>query len=430
MVGRYEPGSERMSKQSMTGVRPEVVLVLNAGASFVEYKVFRMAKEQRWLARGRVEHIGTGEAHLHYERYDGHELREKMPILSMCNALQAVGERFTHPTTGILEPGAQPDAIGHRVVHGGERFHEPTVINEEVKKIIQDCADLAPLHNPANLRGIEACERVYPGVPNVAVFDTAFHHSMPPASYLYAVPYEYYEKYGIRKYGFHGASHQYVAEATAAFLRCRLADIKLITCHLGKGCSVTAIDHGQVLDTSMGMTPLPGLIMETRCGDIDPAVVLYLARQGMSAVDIDELLNKQSGLLGIGGLASGDMRGVIDAAAKSNEQAARALSSFVQRAVMYIGAYFTLLDGAAAVVFTGGIGENSPFIRSRIVGQLGVLGCHLEESRNAVAGRAALISDDRSTLKAVVMPTNEELLIARETVRVLGTPRKEAAHEA
>ncbi|HBA83870.1 MAG TPA: acetate kinase [Verrucomicrobia bacterium] len=398
---------------------PEVVLVLNSGVSFVEFEVFRMAKEQRMLAKGIVERIGQKDSHLTYERYDGHEVKEKGPIQDIHEALQLVCERCADSHFGVLESAAQLDAIGHRVVHGGEKFHESTRITEAVKKSIADCASLAPLHNPANLQGIEACEKAFPGVPNVAVFDTAFHHSMPPSSYLYAIPYELYEKYGVRKYGFHGCSHQYVAEATASYFQKPLGDLKLITCHLGKGCSITAIDKGQVVDTSMGMTPLPGLVMGTRCGDIDPAVILYLANEGMNADEIDELLNKKSGLLGIAGLGSGDMRDVIDAANKSNEQAARALWTFVQRLVSYIGAYYTILEGADAVVFTGGIGENSPYVRSRVVGQLGVLGCHLDEARNYVVGRAALISDERSTLKALVMPTNEELMIARETVHVL-----------
>ncbi|MFH0880276.1 MAG: acetate kinase [Lentisphaerota bacterium] len=402
-----------------TPSRPEVVLVLNSGDSFVEFEVFRMAKEQRMLAKGLIEHFGHKDAHLTYERYDGHEVKEKTPIAGIHEALKLVCARCTDPHYGVLEAASQLDAIGHRVVHGGEKFHESTLINDAVKKSILDCSSLAPLHNPANLRCIDACEKVFPGVPNVAVFDTAFHHSMPPSSYLYAIPYEYYEKYGVRKYGFHGCSHSYVAEATAQFLKKDLSTLKLITCHLGKGCSITAIDQGNVLDTSMGMTPLPGLVMGTRCGDLDPAVILYLANTGMSADEIDVLLNKQSGLLGIAGLGSGDMRDIIEAANNNNEQAARALWTFVQRLVSYIGAYYTILGGADAVVFTGGIGENSPYVRSRVVGQLGVLGCHLDEAKNYVMGRAAIISDERSTFKAIVMPTNEEMMIARETIRVL-----------
>jgi acetate kinase len=398
---------------------PEVVLVLNSGFSFVEFEVFRMAKEHRMLAKGIVERIGQKDSSLTYERYDGHEVKEKGPIQNLNEALQLICERCTDPHFGVLESAKQLDAIGHRVVHGGEKFHESTRVTEDVKKSIIECSSLAPLHNPANLQGIEACEKAFPGVPNVAVFDTAFHHSMPPSSYLYAIPYEYYEKYGVRKYGFHGCSHQYVAETTAMHLKKKITDLKLITCHLGKGCSITAIDQGRVVDTSMGMTPLPGLVMGTRCGDIDPAVILYLANEGMNADEIDELLNKKSGLLGIAGLGSGDMRDVIDAANKNNEQAARALWTFVQRLVSYIGAYYAILGGADAVVFTGGIGENSPYIRSRVVGQLGVLGCHLDEARNYVVGRTAIISDERSTLKAIVVPTNEELMIARETVKVL-----------
>jgi acetate kinase len=321
---------------------------------------------------------------------------------------------------GVLKSLSQVEAIGHRVVHGGERFHDSTLITAEHKGIISDCATLAPLHNPPNLGGIEACERVFPGVRNVAVFDTAFHHSMPPASYLYAIPYEYYEKYFIRKYGFHGTSHKFVSEATSQFLGRPLTELKLITCHLGNGASIAAVDRGKSIDTSMGMTPLNGLVMGTRCGDIDPAVVLYLVRQGMSADEIDKLLNKKSGLMGVAGIGSSDMRDIISAAEHGNDQAHRALWMFVHRLVSYIGSYFTILDGAHAVVFTGGIGENSSYIRARVMKKLGSLGCLLDEEANgAIVGKAGIVSKPESRLKAVVMPTNEELMIARETLRLL-----------
>ncbi len=398
---------------------PVNVLVVNAGSSSLKFTMFSMEQE-KILAKGIVERIGLKEPCLKYERYDGKSLKEEETITNHDEALRVVCEKLVDAKVGVLKKLSQVEAIGHRVVHGGERFHDSTLVTPEVKGIISDCATLAPLHNPPNLGGIEACERVFEGVPNVAVFDTAFHHSMPPASYLYAIPYEYYEKYFIRKYGFHGTSHKFVSYATADFLGKPLADLKLITCHLGNGSSIAAVAKGKVMDTSMGMTPLSGLVMGTRCGDIDPGVVLYLVRQGMTAEQVDVLLNKKSGMLGVAGIGSSDMRDVITAAEHGNDQAHRALWMFVHRLVSYIGSYFTILDGADAVVFTGGIGENSSFIRGRVIARLSALGCFVDEKANNEAlAKPAVISHKNSTLKAVVMPTNEELMIARETVRVI-----------
>jgi acetate kinase len=400
-------------------VAPVNVLVINAGSSSLKFTMFSMTGETI-RAKGIVERIGLKEPCLRYERFDGRKLRELEQITNHDGALRVVCEKLVDPEYGVLKSLTEVEAIGHRVVHGGEKYHDSTRITGEVKDHIREFATLAPLHNPPNLGGIEACERVFPSTPNVAVFDTAFHHSMPPSSYLYAIPYEYYEKYGIRKYGFHGTSHKFVAQATADFLGQPLTKLKLITAHLGNGASITAVDRGKVLDTSMGMTPLNGLVMGTRCGDIDPAVVLYLVRQGMSADDIDKMLNKQSGLQGVAGIGSGDMRDIIASAETGNEQAKRALSMFIHRLVSYIGAYDTILDGADAVVFTGGIGENSAYIRTQVISKLGCLGCFLSAADNsAVVGRAAVISTPESTLKAIIMPTNEELMIARETVRTL-----------
>lgn len=400
------------------------ILVINAGSSSLKFMMFNMKKEQM-LAKGIVERIGLSEPTLRYQRYDGRELREAETLRNHDDALKLVCEKLVDPEYGVLTSLADVEAIGHRVVHGGEKFHDSTLITDEVKQSIRDCAELAPLHNPPNLGGIEACERVFPGVPNIAVFDTAFHHSMPPASYLYAIPYEYYEKYGIRKYGFHGTSHKFVAQATAKFLGKPLSDLKLITCHLGNGASIAAVERGKSIDTSMGMTPLNGLVMGTRCGDIDPAVVLYLVRQGLSADDVDKLLNKKSGLLGVAGIGSSDMRDIIGAAEHGNDQAKRALWMFVHRLVSYIGSYHTILGGADAIVFTGGIGENSAYIRARVVAKLACLGCYLDEAVNHdVVARPAIVSTKESTLMAVVMPTNEELMIARETLRLLNDSPK------
>jgi acetate kinase len=394
------------------------VLVINAGSSSLKFMLFRMPSEER-LARGMVERIGLDRPQLRYERHDGCALEEDARISDHDEALRLVCARLVDPAVGVLKSLAEVQAIGHRVVHGGEKFTGSTPVTPEVKASIRDCAVLAPLHNPPNLGGIEACERVFAGTPNIAVFDTAFHQSMPPDSYLFAIPPEYYRKYGIRKYGFHGTSHKFVAQATAEFLGRPLSELRLITCHLGNGCSITAVARGRVLDTSMGMTPLMGLVMGTRSGDIDPGAVLHLLSQGLSGAEIDGLLNKKSGLLGLAGIGSSDMRDVIAAAESGNERAESALRVFVQRLVAYIGSYFALLDGADAVVFTGGIGENSGYIRARVVSRLGALGCHLDPARNDVRGQPSVVSTGDSRLLAVVMPTNEELMIARETARLL-----------
>ena len=411
-----------MKESCSTRKAPEHVLVVNAGSSSLKFTMYAMTTE-RILAKGIVERIGLSEPFLRYERPGCEETKERSSVSNHDEALRLVCAKLVNPASGVLASLSEVEAIGHRVVHGGESFHDSVAVTQQVKDCIRECFGLAPLHNPPNLGGIEACERAFPGVPNVAVFDTAFHHGMPPSSYLYAIPYEYYEKYAIRKYGFHGTSHKFVAYATANFLARPLAELKMITCHLGNGASITAVDRGNVLDTSMGMTPLNGLVMGTRSGDIDPAVVLYLARRGMTPDDIDKLLNKSSGLLGVSRIGSGDMRDNIAAAEAGNVQAQRAIRMFVHRLVSYIGAYYTILEGADALVFTGGIGENSAYIRERVLAKLLCLGCTLDPSRNnSTIGRTGLISTEGSLLKAVVMPTNEELMIARETVRLLTVP--------
>lgn len=384
--------------------------------------MYNMEKETV-MARGIVERIGQSEPFLKYECNCSTAFKEQAPVTNHDDALRLVCTKLVDPKHGVLKSLGEVEAIGHRVVHGGENFHDSVIVTSEVKNNIRECISLAPLHNPPNLGGIDACERAFKNTPNVAVFDTAFHHSMPASSYLYAIPYDYYEKFGIRKYGFHGTSHKFVSYATADLLGKPLGELKLITAHMGNGASITAVDRGNVLDTSMGMTPLNGLVMGTRCGDIDPAVVLYLVRRGMSADDIDRLLNKCSGLLGVSGIGSGDMRDNIVAAEGGNMQAQRAIRMFIHRLVSYIGSYYTILEGADAVVFTGGIGENSAYIRERTIRKLDCLGCFLdEEKNNQVAGQPAIISTPESKLKAIVMPTNEELMIARETVRLLTVP--------
>jgi acetate kinase len=405
------------------------ILVINAGSSSLKFTFFDMANETM-LAKGMVERIGLAGPKLVYKRADGVGTESSPKIASYVDAVRVVCEKLTDRDLGVIRSLGEVDAIGHRVVHGGEQATAPALIDGHVKDIIRDCFSLAPLHNPPNMAGIEACEELFPEMPNVAVFDTAFHQTMPPEAYLYAVPYELYTKYGVRRYGFHGTSHSYVARATAKYLDTPFKQLRLITCHLGNGCSITAINKGAVIDTSMGMTPLEGLVMGTRCGDIDPAIVLRLCELGLEAKDIDQILNKKSGLLGISGIGSSDMRDIIAAAEQGgNQQAMRAVKMFVRRIVKYVGAYYALLGGADALVFTGGIGECSAYIRERVVGRLEAMGLHLDASVNAVTcATAAVISKPGSTWKAVVMPTNEELMIARESLSVL-THEKAEGHE-
>ncbi len=395
------------------------ILVVNAGSSSMKFTLFSMDKEQV-LAKGLIERLGTDKPNMIYKRPDGFSSEAVIKVANHVEALKAICEKLVDPQTGVIRKMSEIEAFGHRVVHGGERATRPVLVSDSVKEIIRDCFALAPLHNPANLAGIEACEVNFPGVPNVAVFDTAFHQTMPPQAYLYALPYELYTKYGIRRYGFHGTSHNFVARATGAFLGTTFEKLKLITCHLGNGCSMAAIDNGTVIDTTMGMTPLEGLVMGTRCGDLDPAVVLRLLEIGKTPKEIDHLLNKESGLLGVGGINSFDMRDIIAAEKRGDQQALRARRMFTRRVVKYIGGYYALLGGADAVVFTGGIGEWSSFAREKIVSKLTGLGILLDKEANDKAlGKPGLISLPESKCKVLVMPTDEELMIARSVVETL-----------
>jgi len=394
------------------------VLVINAGSSSLKFTLFDMGGNHV-IAKGTIERIGLAEPSMAFKRSDGRGFERTVAVANHSEALGVACQTLVDDEWGPLQQLSDVDAVGHRVVHGGEAATDPVLITPAVKRIIRDCTPLAPLHNPSNLGGIVACERAFPGTPNVAVFDTAFHQSMSPASFLFAVPYDLYKQHGIRKYGFHGTSHKFVMQATAEYLGIPVTEAKLITCHLGNGCSITAIDGGKVLDTSMGMTPLTGLVMGTRCGDIDPGVIFHLLNAGMSGEEIDDLLNEQSGLLAVAGIGSSDMRDIIDATEKGNERAQRAIDMFIHRLVSYIGAYFAVLDGADALVLTGGIGENSVYTRGRLLGRLGGLGCALDQKANRENRGKGVISTPGSSLKAVVMPTDEELMIARETVEIL-----------
>ncbi len=401
------------------------ILVLNAGSSSMKFTLFSMENEQV-LAKGQVERLGSDKPNMIYKRSDGYVeeglIKENTPV----GALRKICEKLIDPEHGVLKSLCEIDAIGHRVLHGGEKITAPIRIDAQAKEIIRECFPLGPLHNPANLAGIEACEKEMPGVPNVGVFDTQFHMTMPPEAYLYALPYEYYRKFGIRKYGFHGTSHHYVTLATAKFLGRRPEELNLITCHLGNGCSMAAVRKGKVIDTSMGLTPLEGLVMGTRCGDLDPAAVLRLLELGHSREEVDQILNKQSGLLGVAGIGSSDMRDIIAAEQAGNEQALQARKMFIRRVVKYIGAYYALLDGADALVFTGGIGEWSAYTREHVLSALGCLGIRFDSAKNnETLGKRGVISTPDSKLTVVVMPTDEELMIARSVVKTL-YPEKSA----
>ncbi|MBR7108151.1 MAG: acetate kinase [Lentisphaeria bacterium] len=395
------------------------VLVINAGSSSMKFTLYSMENEAV-LAKGVFERLGTIGPNLIYKRPDGFKFEQEIPVKDHVGAFEEICKKLVDPEIGVIKSLSEISAIGHRVLHGGEKITAPVLVDENVKAIVRECFPLGPLHNPANLAGIEACEKAMPGVPNVGVFDTQFHQTMPKEAYLYAIPYEYYEKYGIRKYGFHGTSHHYVTLATAKFLGQDVEKTDIITCHLGNGCSMAAIKGGKVVDTTMGLTPLEGLMMGTRSGDIDPAAVIRMIDLGSTPAEVDNILNKKSGLFGVGGIGTGDMRDMLSAADSGNERAQLAVKMFVRRIVKYIGSYFMVAGNVQAVVFTGGIGEFSHEIRKMVVEQLAPLGiCLDEDANNTFRGKAGVISTADSKIKAIVMPTDEELMIAKTTQKIV-----------
>jgi len=395
------------------------ILVINAGSSSMKFTLYSMENETV-LAKGVFERLGTIGPNLIFKRPDGFKFEQEIPVKDHVEAFTEICKKLVDPEIGVIKSLSEISAIGHRVLHGGEKITAPVIVDEKVKAIVRECFPLGPLHNPANLAGIEACEKAMPGVPNVGVFDTQFHQTMAPEAYLYAIPYEYYEKYGIRKYGFHGTSHHYVTLAAAKFLNQDVENTDIITCHLGNGCSMAAIKGGKVVDTTMGLTPLEGLMMGTRSGDIDPAAVVRMIDLGSTPAEVDTILNKKSGLFGVGGIGTGDMRDMLAAADSGNERAKLAVKMFVRRIVKYIGSYFMVAGKVQAVVFTGGIGEFSNEIRKMVVEQLAPLGIYLdEEANNTFRGKAGVISSADSKIKAIVMPTDEELMIAATTQKLV-----------
>ena len=398
------------------------ILVINSGSSSVKFTLFQMDSDTV-LAYGLVERIGLTDTHLSYKNSNGAGLNKNIDVVDTGSAVTKVTALLQDRDIGVIQSLSEVAAVGHRVVHGGEKIKTSALITEEVKKIIEECIDLAPLHNPSNLEGIRACETNFSGIPQVAVFDTAFHTTLPDYAFLYGIPYRLYEEDKIRKYGFHGTSHQYVCQAAAELLQRPLDELKTISCHLGNGCSITAVDKGKSIDTSMGFTPLEGLIMGTRCGDLDPAIVFYLMEhKNLNFRQINELLNKQSGLLGLAGAGSSDLRDIFTASKKGNQQADTAISAFVYRIKKYIGAYTAAMGGLNAIVFTAGIGENSALIRELVCSGLEGLGIVLDLDKNARANRKSCqVQSDQSRVKILVVPTNEERAIALQTMQLLQT---------
>lgn len=394
------------------------ILVINCGSSSLKYQLINSDSEAV-LAKGLCERIGIDGSRITYQPEGGEKIVKESPMPTHTQAIQLVLEALTDSTTGVIKSLDEVGAVGHRVVHGGEAFTSSTRIIEETIAAIEACNDLAPLHNPANLIGIRACQELMPNTPMVAVFDTAFHQTMPEKAYLYGLPYEYYEKYKVRRYGFHGTSHSYVSKRAAEFLGKPYDNLKTIVCHLGNGSSISAVKNGESVDTSMGLTPLEGLVMGTRSGDIDPGVMQFLMHK--ENMDIDEMLNvlnKKSGVYGMSGVSS-DFRDIENAANEGNKRAETALESFVYRVAKYVGAYAAAMGGVDAIAFTAGVGENDKITRKKVCDYLGFLGITIDDEANAKRGEEIVISTPDSKVSVLVIPTNEELAIARETLALV-----------
>ena len=394
------------------------VLVLNCGSSSIKYQ-FMDTETGIALAKGLVERIGMSSAILTHMPYDKEKVKIVGEILDHSIAIEYVIAVLLSPNHGVIKDKNEIDAVGHRVVHGGETFSDSVLITDQVMKVLKDNIELAPLHNPPNIKGIEAAKSHLPNVPQVSVFDTAFHSKMPPHSFLYGIPYELYKKYKIRRYGFHGTSHRYVSQRTAIFLNKPFEQLKIITAHLGNGCSIAAVDCGKSVDTTMGFTPLEGLLMGTRCGDIDPQVILYImGKEGLTLSEMNTLLNKHSGLIGISGESS-DMREIETAVLEGDKRAIYAFDVFNYRIKKYIGAYAAAMGGVDAVVFTGGIGENSVLVRSSVCTNMEFLGIKIDPLANENDKGECMISVPDSKVKVLRIPTNEELVIALDTEKIV-----------
>ncbi|MDD3029441.1 MAG: acetate kinase [Alphaproteobacteria bacterium] len=394
-----------------------IVLVINCGSSSIKYQLFDMRNEAV-LAKGLMERIGMDKASFIHQPAHKDRVTLSRPINDHGVGIRMVLDSLVDPTIGVIESLNEIAAVGHRVLHGGMKFSDSVLITPDVIEAIEECVELGPLHNPANILGIKACEKLMPDVPQIAVFDTGFHQTMPPHAYLYGLPYEAFEKYGVRRYGFHGTSHRYVSQRALALMGGVEKARRIITCHLGNGASVAAILNGCCVDTSMGLTPLEGLVMGTRCGDIDPAIIPFLMKKtGMSPEEIDAYMNKKSGLLGLSGI-SNDVRDIEEAALQGHNRANIALEVYVHSIRKYIGSYAATMGGVDAIVFTAGLGENSISMRSRICHGLEFLGAYIDTNKNSVYGKETEISTDSSPVKIFVIPTNEELVIARDSVGI------------
>jgi len=395
------------------------ILVINCGSSSLKYQLIDSETEQ-WVAKGLCERIGIDGSQIVYQLAGGQKEVTVSPMANHTDAIKLVLEALTNDKTGAIKDLSEIDAVGHRVVHGGEKFTTSAVINADVIEAIRECNDLAPLHNPANLIGIDACQKLMQGVPMVAVFDTAFHQTMPQEAYMYGIPYSYYENYKIRRYGFHGTSHSFVSKKVAEDIGKKPEDLKVIVCHLGNGASVSAVKNGKCVDTSMGLTPLEGLIMGTRSGDLDPAIIEFIAqKENKTASEVLNILNKKSGVYGLSGNMSSDFRDIENAYFAGNEMAIMTMKTYAYRVAKYIGAYTAAMNGVDAIAFTAGVGENGPLVRSLVCNYLGYLGIKLDEEQNNKRGDDTVISTPDSKVTVMFVPTNEELAIARETLALI-----------
>lgn len=394
------------------------VLVINCGSSSLKYQLIETESE-KVLAKGLCERIGIDGSMITHQPGDGEKIKQEVDMPNHTVAVKLVIDALTDDNHGVIKDLKEIDAVGHRMVHGGEEFAGSVVITEEVLAAVESCNDLAPLHNPANIIGVRSCQEIMPGVPMVGVFDTAFHQTMPKKAYLYGIPYEYYEKYKVRRYGFHGTSHDFVSKRCAEFLGKDRKDMKIIVCHLGNGASISAVKNGECVDTSMGLTPLEGLIMGTRSGDLDPAILEFICKkENISIEEMNTILNKKSGVLGLSGGISSDFRDLGNAADEGNEQAKVTLETYAYKVAKYVGSYVAAMNGVDAICFTAGVGENNISARKEICEYLGFLGISIDDAKNSVRGEETVISTEDSKVKVLVIPTNEELAIARETVRL------------
>ncbi len=394
------------------------ILVINCGSSSLKYQVIDM-QDEKVLVKGLVERIGIAGSQIKHKKTGTDSVIIQDEIKDHKKAIELVLQAITDKNHGVISSMNEIKAVGHRVVHAGEAFYKSVIIDDKVMESIKACIDLSPLHNPANIMGIEACKALMPTTPMVAVFDTAFHQTMPPENYIYAIPYEYYTKYKVRRYGFHGTSHRYVSARAAELMGVDINNLKIIACHLGNGASVSAIKNGKVLDTSMGFTPLEGLMMGARSGDLDPAILTYIMnKENLSLDEMNTILNKKSGVLGVSGVSS-DFRDIEKAIADGNERAKLALNIFVNRVKKYIGAYIAEMNGVDCIIFTAGVGENGPELREIICCNFEFIGLELDGEANKVRGQERVISTATSKVKVLVIPTDEELMIARDAMELV-----------